>query len=73
MIDVLNLATGGTVAYFDGITAEQAVMAAHAQARGDWNTWEYAGRYGPLVERCRPDARGRVVVCCGDWSAIEQT
>lgn len=67
-IDVLNLATGRSVLYCGDahLTPWTAVIAAYAQERGDWNTWEYPLRYEALVER------GRGVVACGDWCALEK-
>lgn len=40
-IDVLTLSTG-EIQTFVGITPREAVIAAHAQANGDFNTWDYA-------------------------------
>lgn len=67
VIDVLNLATGRSVLYLrlPDFGPAAAVVAAHAQSLRDWNTWDYADRYGGLVER------GRGVVACGDWCAID--
>lgn len=42
----------------------EAVLAAYAQSLGDWNTWDYATKYGHLIEY------GRVSVVCGDFSAL---
>jgi hypothetical protein len=46
-----------------GITPRQAVIAAYAQSRNDWNTWDYEGRYGTLV------TEGKRTVACGDFCA----
>jgi len=59
---VMNLATGKKQVY--SCNSRQAVIAAHAQSHNDWNTWQYEGRYGHLVES------GQHVVLCGDWSAF---
>jgi hypothetical protein len=40
-----------------------AVTAAYAQERHDWNTWDYTKRYGHLV------TEGKYSFCCGDWAA----
>ncbi len=45
-------------------TAEEAVMAAHAQAHGDFNTWDYHERYGSLL------THGNRTVACGDYIAV---
>ena len=39
----------------------QAVIAAHAQDRGDFNTWQYEQRYASTA------TYGKQTVCCGDW------
>lgn len=44
---VRNLLTGDTFSY--SCPPKQAVIAAHAQQRGDFNTWDYATRYSSLV------------------------
>ena len=59
---VMNLATGKKQVY--SCNPRRAVIAAHAQSRNDWNTWQYEGRYGHLVQS------GQHVVICGDWSAF---
>jgi hypothetical protein len=61
-ITVLNLATGDRQYYT--CSPREAVIAAYAQARHDWNTWDYALRYAGLVET------GDHVVTCGDYSAF---
>lgn len=47
-VRVVNLATGAVLVYV-GCPPRAAVVAAHAQGRGDWNTWDYAARYDGLV------------------------
>lgn len=62
LVLVRNLATGERK--FFACAPEQAVIAAHAQARHDGNTWRYQERYGKEVQR------GRETICCGDWCAL---
>jgi hypothetical protein len=62
MTTVYNLA-GGPEQVFS-LPPRDAVIAAYAQARGDWSTWTYSTRYSALVE---PTARG---FCCGDFAAL---
>lgn len=47
---------------FVGITPEQAVVAAHEQSRGNWNTESYAA----LLPRVQ---KGKVSVSLGDFAA----
>ncbi len=47
-VDVMNLAQGSVSTYV-GISPRQAVIAAYAQSKGDFNTWDYA-KYERLVE-----------------------
>ena len=61
-ITVMNLATEQQITY--GCSPQEAVIAAHAQEQNDWNTWDYAKRYGHLVQW------GKHTVLCGDWSAF---
>jgi len=62
-VAVVNLATLSEKTYC-GLSPREAVIAAYAQDRGDWNTWGYSKRYGHLVRT------GKVSVSCGDWAAI---
>lgn len=48
---------------FVGVSPREAVIAAYAQSRGDYSTWEYEGRYGGLV------ILGNLTVACGDFCA----
>ena len=64
MTEVLNLATGQTQSY--SCTPREAVIAAYAQARKDWNTWTYDARNGHLV------TVGQHSVACGDFAAIKE-
>ncbi len=41
----------------------EAVIAAHAQGLGDYNTWDYSKYRSLLVKTAR-------TVACGDWCAI---
>jgi len=47
MTDVMNLNTEQVSTY--SLSPREAVIAAYAQARGDWNTWDYAKHYSELV------------------------
>lgn len=60
-IRVFNLATQEEKIYF--ISPALAVVAAYAQERKDYNTWNYY-KYWELLEYSPR------VVTCGDWSAI---
>jgi hypothetical protein len=44
---------------------KEAVIAAYAQSKKDWNTWQYAERYGEMVEE------GKFCFVCGDFSAFK--
>lgn len=63
MTTTMNLATGEEVMY-SGLTPVEAVIAAYAQEKGDWNTWNYRRLYSHLVRT------GRFSVGCGDWTAL---
>ena len=62
MTTVMNLATHKLISY--SCSPDQAVVAAYAQERNDWNTWDYSTRYGHLLER------GEHTVSCGYWAAF---
>lgn len=62
MTEVFNLATSERGTY--SCDPHQAVIAAYAQERGDYSTWDYASRYSSLVRT------GPRVVVCGDWTAM---
>jgi hypothetical protein len=47
-------------------TPRQAVLAAHAQSLGDFNTWDYEQNYRHLL------TRGRLTIACGDFCAKER-
>lgn len=59
---VFNLATQEHIPYT--CTPREAVIAAYAQERKDYNTWNYEQQYGHLVET------GKHTYLCGNWSAI---
>ena len=60
-VTVMNLSTGEKQIYTNHPAL--AVIAAYAQSRNDWNTWDYIARYERLVEY------GKHTVLCGDFSA----
>ena len=60
-VSVVNLTTGQVQTYV-GPTPEEAVRCAYLQARGDWNTWEYATRDVPMQF-------GAFSVAAGDFAA----
>ena len=64
MVTVFNLATYDEQTF--SCTHREAVMAAYAQSKGDWNTWDYEERYGKLVRFSGTDKR---TVSCGDFAA----
>ena len=59
---VINLRTQEEVIYI-GISPEDAVRAAYAQERCDFNSWNYGDRYGTAATTER-------VASMGDWAAI---
>ncbi len=62
-VEVHNLKLDFRATYV-GITPRQAVMAAYAQDRKDFNTWDYERRYGHLIKT------GMTTVRCGDFYAL---
>lgn len=64
MTTVFNLATQEHIEY--SCTPAEAVVAAYAQARKDWNTWQYQARYGHLL------TEGQYSVACGDFAALKE-
>ena len=46
-------------------TPREAVMAAYAQSKMDWNTWQYAERYEHMI------TEGKLCLACGDFSAFK--
>lgn len=65
MVRVMNLRTSETQVY--STDPASAVLAAHAQEHGDWNTWAYWTRYRGLLRR------GQFHWFCGDWAARATT
>lgn len=63
-VTVVNLATGDEQTFF--CAAREAVIAAYAQSRGDFNTWDYEERYGAKV------VCGRITWGLGDFAALER-
>jgi hypothetical protein len=61
-----NLATGDWAGEYS-CSPRDAVIAAHAQSSGDFNTWDYETRYGHLVNQ------GAETVWCGSFSARLET
>src|SRR5690606_30894347 len=61
-VKTFNLATGEAGPVFVGLSPEDAVRAANAQSRGDFNTWDY-GKY-ELVEN-------ELTVRSGDFTAFK--
>ncbi|HXK39407.1 MAG TPA: hypothetical protein VJ837_01050 [Candidatus Paceibacterota bacterium] len=61
-VRVFNLATGTWVGEWT-CTPREAVIAAHAQSLGDYNTWDYEERYGSLV------VNNKKTVRVGDYTA----
>jgi len=63
MCTVMNLSTTDKQSY--SCTPREAVIAAYAQSRNDWNTWDYDKRYSELVEE------GQHTFLCGDFSVFK--
>jgi hypothetical protein len=61
---VVNLSTGQELIY--SCAPREAVLAAYAQERKDFNTWGYEERYGHLLQE------SPLVFTCGDWSVFKQ-
>ena len=62
MTTVMNLSNGSKQEY--SCSPADAVVAAHAQSLGDWNTWDYAAKYAFMLET------GLVSIICGNFSAF---
>ena len=62
-VTVMNLCTAEKQYYT--CTPKQAVIAAYAQSKNDWNTWDYDNRYSSLVEE------GKFTLICGDFSVFK--
>jgi len=63
MVKVFNLYTGEFVGTWF-LSPIGAVVAAYAQSKGDFNTWDYEEKYRSLIKM------GTVSVTCGDFSAL---
>ena len=69
LVKVLNLRTND-ISYFSCEPID-AVMAAHAQSKGDWNTWDYAKKYRSIVEIQHSQRGGaHATIMCGDFATI---
>lgn len=60
---VFNLDTGDYGPVFS-LPPREAVIAAHAQSLGDWNTWDYERCWGHMA------VVGDTVVTCGSFTAM---
>ena len=60
---VLNLETGKYILF--SCDPFSAVIAAYAQSKKDWNTWEYKKKYAKLVER------SKLCFTIGDFTALQ--
>jgi hypothetical protein len=63
MCTVMNLETSKTQNYT--CTPKEAVIAAYAQSKNDYNTWDYEIKYNHLLEE------GKYTYICGDFSAFK--
>jgi hypothetical protein len=63
MCTVMNLATAKKQNYT--CTPKEAVIAAYAQSKKDFSTWDYEKRYGHLLEE------GKYAYFCGDFSVFK--
>lgn len=63
MVTVTNLET--KEAHLYSCSPREAVIAAHAQDKNDFNTWDYAKRYGHMVQWAGSH------VTCGNFTAVE--
>jgi hypothetical protein len=64
MCIVIDLANPDNKQYYI-CSPMEAVIAAYAQSKNDWNTWEYVKRYGYLLEE------GEHTFLCGDFCALK--
>lgn len=65
LVRVTNLASGEFKTYGPGIPPRKAVICAYAQAKGDWNTWDYDKKYDSQVKESES------TFLLGDWSAFK--
>ncbi|HBI37031.1 MAG TPA: hypothetical protein DDY71_05250 [Spirochaetia bacterium] len=63
MCTVINLSTAHKQSY--SCTPKEAVIAAYAQSKKDWNTWDYEKRYSYLIKE------GRFTFSCGDFAVFK--
>ena len=63
MCTVMNLRTSETQVYT--CSPKKAVIAAFAQSKNDWNTWDYDKKYGDMVEE------GNLSFACGDFAVFK--
>jgi hypothetical protein len=63
---VLNLATGEFLHYSRSLDPREAVIAAYAQDKGDWNTWLYSEKYGDKV------LETNLCFICGDFTTFKE-
>lgn len=68
-ITPFNLARSEFGGTYTDLSPRQAVIAAHAQERGDFNTWDYERTYGPSVIEFADRGRGLFFATLGDWTA----
>lgn len=61
---VMNLANPEEKQFYT-CTPKEAVIAAYAQSKMDWSTWQYADRYEKMV------VETNLTVTCGDFSAFK--
>jgi len=64
MPTVHNLRTGEQCFY--SCSPREAVIAAYAQEKEDWSTWEYQDKYDYLVEE------GAISYGIGDWAVMKE-
>ena len=65
-VEVLDRDDASFRALYTGSSPEQAVIAAYAQSRGDYNTWEYQRKYLWMLRRHANS------VSCGTFCALKE-
>ena len=65
LTDVHDLRNYDELTY--SLPPREAVIAAYAQSKGDWNTWDYEKKYAHLVRFSGTNDR---TVSCGDFAAV---
>ena len=63
LVTVHNLRTDEEKSYV-GLRPVEAVVAAYAQERGDWNTWEYNKYHSQVIS-------GQITFSIGDWCVLK--